>query len=131
LGIDENTDRIWLTVSDTGCGVERKDLGRIFEPFFSTKTDGKGVGLGLSMVYSIVRAHNGTVDVESYPGKGTTFRIELPRNPTIDGESISDTAFHILTIGPGLGERSSVERRAYESSTRIMVVTTKKRSLKV
>ena len=78
-GIDEKDDMIWLTVSDTGHGIEADELPRIFEPFYSTKTEGKGVGLGLSMVYGIIAEHNGTVEVDSEMGKGSTFRIKLPR----------------------------------------------------
>ena len=77
-GYEEGRDRIWLAVRDTGCGIAQEDLQRIFEPFYSTKTGGKGVGLGLSMVYGITREHNGTVEVESTVGKGTSFKITLP-----------------------------------------------------
>jgi signal transduction histidine kinase len=79
--IDEDADIVCLEVTDTGCGIDPEDLPRIFEPFYSTKTDGKGSGLGLPMVYGIIREHHGDVEVESQPGKGTTFRIKLPRNP--------------------------------------------------
>jgi two-component system, NtrC family, sensor kinase len=93
-GTDESTDLIWLAVSDTGQGIESNDLQRIFEPFYSTKTEGKGVGLGLSMVYGIIHEHNGVVEVDSEPGKGTTFRIKLPRSPLngIEGEQILNGA---------------------------------------
>lgn len=79
--VDEAADAVWLTVADTGQGIEANDLPRIFEPFYSTKPDGKGVGLGLSMVYGIIHEHHGEVEVESQPGRGTTFKIKLPRNP--------------------------------------------------
>jgi len=93
--IDEAADAVWLTVADSGQGIEAKDLHRIFEPFYSTKTDGKGVGLGLSMVYGIIHEHHGQVEVDSEPGKGTTFRIKLPRNPVEDPETehVSESAF--------------------------------------
>jgi two-component system, NtrC family, sensor kinase len=81
-GTEEGADRIWLAVADSGRGIEPNDLVRIFEPFYSTKTDGKGVGLGLSMVYGIIREHHGVVEVESEPGKGATFTIKLPSKPT-------------------------------------------------
>ena len=77
-GYEENQDRIWLAVRDTGCGIAKEDLQRIFEPFYSTKSGGKGVGLGLSMVYGITLEHNGTVEVESTLGQGTCFKITLP-----------------------------------------------------
>ena len=67
-----------LTFSDSGCGIPAEDLPKIFDPFFTSKEPGKGVGLGLSVGYSIIKAHGGTIDVESEVGRGTTFRIVLP-----------------------------------------------------
>lgn len=77
-GVDMAAEQVWLEITDTGEGLETEDLPRIFEPFYSTKKDGRGVGLGLSMVYGIIREHNGTVEVVSAPGQGATFRIKLP-----------------------------------------------------
>lgn len=77
-GQDDNGDEVWLALTDTGLGIDEQHLPRIFEPFYSTKSDGKGVGLGLSMVYGIIREHNGNIAVSSKPGKGTTFKITLP-----------------------------------------------------
>ncbi|MFP4054028.1 MAG: sensor histidine kinase, partial [Phycisphaerae bacterium] len=67
-----------LTVSDTGKGIDKDLLDRVFEPFYTTKSSQGGTGLGLSIVRSIVRAHGGRVQIESTPGEGTTFRIRLP-----------------------------------------------------
>jgi PAS domain S-box-containing protein len=71
-------DWVCLSVTDTGEGIPEEIMGRIFEPFFTTKAVGKGSGMGLAMVYSIVRNHNGHIDVESDVNRGSTFRIFLP-----------------------------------------------------
>ena len=90
---------IRLIVSDTGCGIQRDIMERIFEPYFTTKKQGEGTGLGLSMVHGIVKNHGGAITVDSEPGKGTRFylffpvterkpvkRVERPSEPILTGK---------------------------------------------
>src|SRR6185295_1827885 len=71
-------ERVRLEIADTGRGIQPEVLARIFEPFFTTKPAGEGTGLGLSLCRSIIEDHGGTITVESVPGRGTTFGVELP-----------------------------------------------------
>jgi PAS domain S-box-containing protein len=75
---DNDPEWILLKVEDTGPGIPPDIIGRIFDPFFSTKKKGEGTGLGLSVVYGIVKSHGGDITVDSRPGDGTTFTIRLP-----------------------------------------------------
>jgi len=72
----ERSDGVWVSIADTGGGIPQEQIARIFEPFYTTKK--KGTGLGLLIVQRIIRAHGGKIEVESHVGQGTTFRIWLP-----------------------------------------------------
>ncbi len=74
----EKGGSIWVTVSDTGCGIPQENQNKIFEPFFTTKEVGKGTGLGLSISYEIMQRHKGDLSFQSKKGKGTTFTIRMP-----------------------------------------------------
>jgi len=78
---DTAADTVTVTIEDTGVGISPENLDRIFEAFFTTKKEVKGVGLGLSICYGFIREHGGRIDVRSEKGKGTAFEIHLPVNP--------------------------------------------------
>ncbi len=75
---------ITIKISDNGCGIKKQDMHKIFDAFFTTKPVGEGTGLGLSLSYSIIKAHQGRIEVESELGVGTTFIISLPTKLAVD-----------------------------------------------
>jgi|GEM_PF-1173281 len=91
-----------IEVQDTGTGMDQETQRKIFDPFFTTKEPGKGTGLGLSVVYKIVENHNGWIDVESVPGKGTIFTIGMPLVP--ETRENDNKLNHLSAAQTGSGE---------------------------
>jgi PAS domain S-box-containing protein len=85
---DPKRRTIRIGIRDTGTGIAEENLGKIFEPFFTTKAESKGVGLGLSVAYGIIRQHGGTIAVQSRPGEGTVFSIGLPTDQGVCTEPL-------------------------------------------
>ncbi len=94
--VDASVGGRWIeiAVADTGCGMSKEVMMRIFDPFFTTKSADKGSGLGLSTTLGIIRGHGGRIDVESFPGRGTTFRVLFPavEASALQAGSSSDSA---------------------------------------
>ena len=103
--LDNNSPAVCLTIADNGCGIPQDIISHIFEPFFTTKEIGKGTGLGLATVFSIVQQHQGKLEAVSETGRGTTFRIKFPRAP-----------------GPGVGEAKPGPLPLPRGSETILVV---------
>jgi two-component system NtrC family sensor kinase len=83
-----DADEVHIEIADTGVGIPPEVLPQIFEPFYSNKESETGVGLGLPVVYGIVRRHGGRVEVDSTVGQGTVFHVRLPRTPQpVEGET--------------------------------------------
>jgi len=78
IRLKTNNNKIIIEVEDNGCGIEQKYIEHVFEPFYTTKSESKGTGLGLSICYGIIQEMNGSINLESQKGKGTTVSIVLP-----------------------------------------------------
>ncbi len=100
-GKSPDQDYFKITVSDTGVGISPENLKSVFDPFFTTKSEGTGTGLGLSMVYNMIKKHAGYIDVESETGKGTDFRIYLPEDKKRSPDSGEEVVKKELIHGEG------------------------------
>jgi len=90
ISLTESNDTIYIKVKDNGEGIVSEDLAYIFDPFFSKKIAGKGLGLGLSITFNIIKDFNGNLSVQSALGKGATFTIELNK---IKGEESKNAKY--------------------------------------
>ena len=79
-----------ITCADTGVGIAPEDLPKVLEPFFTTKAEGKGTGLGLPICRRIVQEHHGTLEISSTVGQGTTLRLTLPATNVTDAVSVGE-----------------------------------------
>jgi CheY-like chemotaxis protein len=121
-------DYVVIELSDSGGGMPPEILARIFEPFFTTKEQGKGTGLGLSMVFGFMKQSGGHITVHSEPGKGTTFRLFLPRLEAAvlaQGERSSRPAWRggsetILVVEDNAGLRRIVVRQLSEAGYHVL-----------
>ena len=118
-------DYVEVTVADSGCGMDAATLANIFEPFFTTKGVGEGTGLGLAMVYGVIKQNNGWIDVTSVVGRGTTFRILLPRwlEPDAAGELTDDDDAPMADDDDGAGRAGTGTILLVEDESAILRVS--------
>ena len=93
----ESEESILLEVADTGRGIPPDHLDKIVEPFFTTKVQAEGVGIGLAVVYGIVNRHHGRIEVESNPGSGTAFIVSLPTRQTTQEATLGESLDNVTS----------------------------------
>ena len=91
ISVKREGEKVVIKFSDTGEGIKKEDIRKVFEPFYTTKPVGQGTGLGMSITYRVIKNHNGEISVDSELGKGTTFTIKLPINYEKTGENSGKT----------------------------------------
>lgn len=91
ISVKREGEKVVIKFSDTGEGIKKEDIRKVFEPFYTTKPVGQGTGLGMSITYRVIKNHNGEINVDSELGKGTTFTIKLPINYEKTGENSGKT----------------------------------------
>ncbi|HEU5303120.1 MAG TPA: PAS domain S-box protein, partial [Gemmatimonadales bacterium] len=117
-GWGSSGEYVVMAVSDSGCGMTPEVRARVFDPFFTTKEVGKGTGLGMAMIYGLVKQHNGYIDLESEPGQGTTVRLFFPAALSGEEQSPDDSVIaatlrgkeRILVVDDEEGVRRSAGR---------------------
>ena len=126
-------DNVLIELSDTGCGMTPQDLAQAFEPFFSTKGEGHGTGLGLSMVHGFVHQSGGIIRMTSVLGRGTNVRIFIPRAPDRGREGLTERRLHkplpaghetILVVEDNAGVRETVVNHLTSFGYRVIEATT-------
>ncbi len=111
---------VMLAVSDNGCGMDAETLSHLFEPFFTTKEMDKGTGLGLAMIYGIVKQNNGFINVYSEPGQGTTFKIYFPRHGASAAPMLEKDAAGTMPHGDEVILLVEDEQMILEMTTRVL-----------
>lgn len=91
ISTSQENENIKIIIRDTGCGIPEDIKNKIFDPFFTTKDVGEGTGMGLGIVFNIIKDHAGEISFESKEGAGTTFFITLPVNPEIKQKQSPNT----------------------------------------
>ncbi len=112
-------DYVRLSMKDTGTGMDPDVAARIFEPFFTTKPTGRGTGLGLAVVYGLIKQHDGFIDIETAPGQGTTFHLYFPSSAVVPGSVAAPSkraqAEHVLLVEHDDQIRGFAEEILHES----------------